>query len=97
MCVFIPRVRSCQRGSPRLTPTQVGYAFVNFTSLKALHKFHSKRVGQKWNMFSSEKVLQVSFRKPVSPRSGSQLTDRFAGQIYSVLAHSYRLADGVLH
>lgn len=41
---------------------QVGYAFVNFTSTKALYNFILAKVGKKWNMFSSEKVLQVSHR-----------------------------------
>ncbi len=39
---------------------QVGYAFVNFTSTRALLKFYQARVGTRWNLFSSEKVLQVS-------------------------------------
>jgi hypothetical protein len=39
---------------------QVGYAFVNFTSIRALYAFIQAKVGRKWNMFSSEKVLQVS-------------------------------------
>ncbi|ODO03398.1 hypothetical protein L198_02245 [Cryptococcus wingfieldii CBS 7118] len=39
----------------------VGYAFVNFCSVSALVRFIQARVGKKWNMFSSEKVLQVSY------------------------------------
>nr|XP_019042789.1 hypothetical protein I302_08496 [Kwoniella bestiolae CBS 10118]OCF21719.1 hypothetical protein I302_08496 [Kwoniella bestiolae CBS 10118] len=39
----------------------VGYAFVNFCSVKALYQFIQAKVGKKWNMFSSEKVLQVSY------------------------------------
>ncbi|KAK1924784.1 RNA recognition motif 2-domain-containing protein [Papiliotrema laurentii] len=39
----------------------VGYAFVNFTSVNALYEFIQAKVGKKWNMFSSEKVLQVSY------------------------------------
>ena len=39
---------------------QVGYAFVNFLSVKALYHFIEAKVGKKWNLFSSEKVLQVS-------------------------------------
>ncbi|WVQ71588.1 hypothetical protein IAR50_001128 [Cryptococcus sp. DSM 104548] len=39
----------------------VGYAFVNFCSVSALLRFIQARVGKKWNMFSSEKVLQVSY------------------------------------
>nr|XP_019013455.1 uncharacterized protein I206_01522 [Kwoniella pini CBS 10737]OCF52236.1 hypothetical protein I206_01522 [Kwoniella pini CBS 10737] len=38
----------------------VGYAFVNFCSVAALYQFIQAKVGKKWNMFSSEKVLQVS-------------------------------------
>ncbi len=41
------------------TPLQVGYAFVNFSSVKSLYDFIRARVGKKWNIFSSEKVLQV--------------------------------------
>ncbi|WWC61201.1 uncharacterized protein I303_103781 [Kwoniella dejecticola CBS 10117] len=45
----------------RLLNEQVGYAFVNFCSVGALYKFIQEKVGRKWNMFSSEKVLQVSY------------------------------------
>ena len=50
--------------------SQVGYAFVNFTSVMALYNFVSAKVGKKWNMFSSEKVLQVriSMRAPLTGR-----------------------------
>ncbi|PBK74462.1 hypothetical protein ARMSODRAFT_591204 [Armillaria solidipes] len=39
----------------------VGYAFVNFIQVEDLLLFARKRLGQKWNMFSSEKVLQMSY------------------------------------
>ncbi|KAG7439993.1 uncharacterized protein BT62DRAFT_938424 [Guyanagaster necrorhizus] len=39
----------------------VGYAFVNFIQVEDLLLFAKKRLGQKWNMFSSEKVLQMSY------------------------------------
>lgn len=39
----------------------VGYAFVNFTSIQALLTFVELKAGRKWNLFASEKVLQVSF------------------------------------
>ncbi|KAJ3764029.1 RNA recognition motif 2-domain-containing protein [Lentinula raphanica] len=39
----------------------VGYAFVNFISVQDLLSFAKARLGQKWNMFSSEKVLQMSY------------------------------------
>ncbi|KIR58672.1 hypothetical protein I314_05511 [Cryptococcus bacillisporus CA1873] len=39
----------------------VGYAFVNFCSVQSLLRFIQARVGKKWNLFSSEKVLQVSY------------------------------------
>ncbi|BEI79981.1 hypothetical protein CcaverHIS002_0105100 [Cutaneotrichosporon cavernicola] len=39
----------------------VGYAFVNFTSTIALLEFYRARVGKRWNLFSSEKVLQVGY------------------------------------
>lgn len=37
----------------------VGYAFVNFTSTHSLLTFVDRKAGRKWNMFASEKVLQV--------------------------------------
>lgn len=40
----------------------VGYAFVNFTSIQALLTFVELKAGRKWNMFASEKVLQVRLR-----------------------------------
>ncbi|EKD02148.1 hypothetical protein A1Q2_03510 [Trichosporon asahii var. asahii CBS 8904] len=40
----------------------VGYAFVNFTSIQALLTFVELKAGRKWNLFASEKVLQVSTR-----------------------------------
>lgn len=40
--------------------SQVGYAFVNFTDVGELYKFYQAKVGRKWGLFSSEKVLQVS-------------------------------------
>lgn len=39
----------------------VGYAFVNFTEVSALLAFAKARLGVKWNMFCSEKVLQMSY------------------------------------
>ncbi|KAJ4483320.1 RNA recognition motif 2-domain-containing protein [Lentinula aciculospora] len=39
----------------------VGYAFVNFISVEDLVLFAKARLGQKWNMFSSKKVLQMSY------------------------------------
>ncbi|THU96424.1 hypothetical protein K435DRAFT_618416, partial [Dendrothele bispora CBS 962.96] len=39
----------------------VGYAFVNFITVQDLLTFVKKCLGQKWNMFSSEKVLQMSY------------------------------------
>nr|GAT56782.1 predicted protein [Mycena chlorophos] len=39
----------------------VGYAFVNFISVEDLLKFAKAKLGEKWNMFSSEKVLQMSY------------------------------------
>ncbi|CAD6577280.1 MAG: hypothetical protein TREMPRED_001898 [Tremellales sp. Tagirdzhanova-0007] len=40
----------------------VGYAFVNFTSIKSLYEFIRTRVGKKWNMFSSEKVCYATIQ-----------------------------------
>ncbi|KIY53946.1 hypothetical protein FISHEDRAFT_8422, partial [Fistulina hepatica ATCC 64428] len=39
----------------------VGYAFVNFINVQDLLLFAKKRLGTKWNLFSSEKVLQMSY------------------------------------
>jgi len=39
----------------------VGYAFVNFISVEDLLIFAKSRLGVKWNMFSSRKVLQLSY------------------------------------
>ncbi|PFH51560.1 hypothetical protein AMATHDRAFT_3009 [Amanita thiersii Skay4041] len=39
----------------------VGYAFVNFIHVQDLLTFAKKKLGVKWNMFSSEKVLQMSY------------------------------------
>ncbi|KAK4688224.1 hypothetical protein P7C73_g1882, partial [Tremellales sp. Uapishka_1] len=39
----------------------VGYAFVNFTNVKALYRLIQAKAGRKWNLFSSEKVLQLSY------------------------------------
>ncbi|KAJ7770133.1 hypothetical protein DFH07DRAFT_805863 [Mycena maculata] len=39
----------------------VGYAFVNFINVQDLLRFAKVKLGEKWNMFSSEKVLQMSY------------------------------------
>ncbi|CAA7259119.1 unnamed protein product [Cyclocybe aegerita] len=39
----------------------VGYAFVNFIHVQDLLRFAKAKLGEKWNMFSSEKVLQMSY------------------------------------
>ncbi|KAH6913969.1 RNA recognition motif 2-domain-containing protein [Coprinopsis sp. MPI-PUGE-AT-0042] len=39
----------------------VGYAFVNFITIPDLLKFARACLGAKWNMFSSAKVLQMSY------------------------------------
>ncbi|CAL1708250.1 unnamed protein product [Somion occarium] len=39
----------------------VGYAFVNFITVQDLLHFASTQLGVKWNMYSSEKVLQMSY------------------------------------
>ncbi|KAF8210372.1 hypothetical protein K438DRAFT_153231 [Mycena galopus ATCC 62051] len=39
----------------------VGYAFVNFITVQDLLHFAKAKLGEKWNMFSSEKVLQMSY------------------------------------
>ncbi|KAF9237527.1 RNA recognition motif 2-domain-containing protein [Melanogaster broomeanus] len=39
----------------------VGYAFVNFINVEDLLRFAKMALGEKWNMYSSEKVLQMSY------------------------------------
>ncbi|EGO25620.1 hypothetical protein SERLADRAFT_466059 [Serpula lacrymans var. lacrymans S7.9] len=39
----------------------VGYAFVNFITVQDLELFAKSRLGKKWNMYSSEKVLHMSY------------------------------------
>ncbi|KAG1734756.1 RNA recognition motif 2-domain-containing protein [Suillus paluster] len=39
----------------------VGYAFVNFISVQDLLRFAKARLNEKWNIYSSEKVLQMSY------------------------------------
>ncbi|GJE96770.1 hypothetical protein PsYK624_129760 [Phanerochaete sordida] len=39
----------------------VGYAFVNFITVQDLMHFATTQLGVKWNMYSSEKVLQMSY------------------------------------
>ncbi|THH29630.1 hypothetical protein EUX98_g4565 [Antrodiella citrinella] len=39
----------------------VGYAFVNFITVQDLLHFASTQLGVKWNMYSSEKYLQLSY------------------------------------
>lgn len=39
----------------------VGYAFVNFITVQDLLLFAKTQLGVKWNMYSSEKVLQMSY------------------------------------
>jgi hypothetical protein len=39
----------------------VGYAFVNFITVDDLLRFAKARLGVKWNMYASEKVLQMSY------------------------------------
>ncbi|GHJ85010.1 hypothetical protein NliqN6_1412 [Naganishia liquefaciens] len=41
----------------------VAYAFVNFTSVSALYRFAKARLGRRWNVFQSEKVLQMTYAK----------------------------------
>ncbi|KAF9263244.1 hypothetical protein L218DRAFT_865025 [Marasmius fiardii PR-910] len=38
-----------------------GYAFVNFITVEALLEFAQARLGHKWNMFQSEKVLEMCY------------------------------------
>ncbi|KAH7888596.1 RNA recognition motif 2-domain-containing protein [Phlebopus sp. FC_14] len=39
----------------------VGYAFVNFISVQDLLTFAKLKLNEKWNLYSSEKVLQMSY------------------------------------
>lgn len=50
-----------QRGAGKhlLTLMLYRYGFVNFRSLAHLEYFARERLGEKWGMFMSDKVLQV--------------------------------------
>ncbi|KAG9087275.1 hypothetical protein FS749_003031 [Ceratobasidium sp. UAMH 11750] len=39
----------------------VGYAFVNFIHVSDLLNFMKARLGRKWNMYASEKVLGAGY------------------------------------
>lgn len=39
----------------------VGYAFVNFIGVQDLLVFAKTKLNEKWNMYSSEKILQMSY------------------------------------
>ncbi|KAI6121513.1 RNA recognition motif 2-domain-containing protein [Pisolithus sp. B1] len=39
----------------------VGYAFVNFIGVQDLLMFAKAKLNEKWNMYSSEKILQMSY------------------------------------
>lgn len=39
----------------------VGYAFVNFINVQDLLRFAKMKLNQRWNLYSSEKVLQMSY------------------------------------
>lgn len=41
----------------------VGYAFISFTHPKHIATFARARCGQKWNMYKSEKLIDISFAK----------------------------------
>ncbi|PRT54040.1 Meiosis protein mei2 [Wickerhamiella sorbophila] len=41
----------------------VGYAFISFTHPKHIATFARARCGQKWNMYKSEKLIDLSFAK----------------------------------
>ncbi|KIR26853.1 hypothetical protein I307_05003 [Cryptococcus deuterogattii 99/473] len=59
--VFPERIMADSRTTVMVKDVPVGYAFVNFCSVQSLLRFIQARVGKKWNLFSSEKVLQVSY------------------------------------
>ena len=42
-------------------PLQVGYAFVNFIDIADLLRFLRINLGQKWNMYSSEKIMHAAY------------------------------------
>ncbi|KAJ7510116.1 hypothetical protein B0H11DRAFT_1900485 [Mycena galericulata] len=51
-----PYIRSGPADAPTLDSCNVGYAFVNFISVQDLLRFAKAKVGEKWNMFSSESL-----------------------------------------
>ncbi|KAF8504247.1 RNA recognition motif 2-domain-containing protein, partial [Hysterangium stoloniferum] len=52
----------------------VGYAFVNFINVEDLLHFAKTKLGTKWNLFSSEKVLGMSY---ANCRGKEALIDKF--------------------
>ncbi|KAK5955278.1 hypothetical protein OHC33_003960 [Knufia fluminis] len=42
-------------------PQQVGYAFINFVDPMAIVPFAKARAGQKWNLFQSDKIAEISY------------------------------------
>lgn len=49
----------------------VGYAFINFVDPMAIVPFAKARAGQKWNLFHSDKVAEISYASELSRRCRS--------------------------
>lgn len=45
----------------------VGYAFINFVEPMAIVPFAKARAGQKWNLFQSDKVAEISYASMSTP------------------------------
>ncbi|KLT39853.1 hypothetical protein CC85DRAFT_278754 [Cutaneotrichosporon oleaginosum] len=76
----------------------VGYAFVNFTSTRALLHFYRARVGKRWNMFSSEKVLQQTVYATIQGKIA--LVNKFRNSAVMAVQEEWRpqifYSDGAL-
>lgn len=66
-----------------------GYGFVNFSSTAALLQFASEKMGRRWNLFSSEKVLQLSF---ANVQSKAALVKKFRDSPVMLQQEEYRVS-----
>lgn len=66
-----------------------GYGFVNFSSTAALLQFASEKMGRRWNLFSSEKVLQLSF---ANVQSKAALIKKFRDSPVMLQPEEYRVS-----
>ncbi|CAE6444621.1 unnamed protein product [Rhizoctonia solani] len=65
----------------------VGYAFVNFINISDLLKFMKARLGRKWNMYASEKVLGAGYANYQGKES---LVEKFKNSSIMCTRHAWR-------